>query len=89
MLKTACLQSVAWQNEGLPPLSVAVNMTARQFSDEYLLPDLASILKDTGMNPQLLEIELSEALLIHDVETTLRILTGIKSLGIRIAVDDF
>ncbi len=89
VLKTACMQSVAWQNEGLPPLSVAVNMTARQFSDEYLLQDLAAILKDTGMNPQLLEIELSEALLIHDVETTLRILTGIKSLGIRIAVDDF
>jgi diguanylate cyclase (GGDEF)-like protein len=89
VLKTACLQSVAWQKEGLPPLSVAVNMTARQFSDEYLLQDLASILKDTGMNPQLLEIELSESLLIHDVETTLRILTGIKSLGVRIAVDDF
>ena len=89
VLKTACLQSVAWQNEGLPPLSVAVNMTARQFSDEYLLQDLASILEDTGMNPQLLEIELSESLLIHDVETTLRILTGIKSLGVRIAVDDF
>ena len=89
VLKTACLQSVAWQKEGLPPLSVAVNMTARQFSDEYLLQDLASILEDTGMNPQLLEIELSESLLIHDVETTLRILTGIKSLGVRIAVDDF
>jgi EAL domain-containing protein (putative c-di-GMP-specific phosphodiesterase class I) len=89
VLKTACLQSVAWQNEGLPPLSVAVNMTARQFSDEYLLQDLRSILKDTGMNPHLLEIELSESLLIHDVEMTLRILTGIKSLGVRIAVDDF
>jgi diguanylate cyclase (GGDEF)-like protein len=89
VLKTACLQSVAWQMEGLPPLSVAVNMTARQFSDEHLLQDLASILKDTGINPQLLEIELSESLLIHDVETTLRILAGIKSLGVRIAVDDF
>jgi diguanylate cyclase (GGDEF)-like protein len=89
VLKTACLQSVAWQNEGLPPLSVAVNLTARQFTDEYLLQDLASILKDTGMNPQFLEIELSESLLIHDVETTLRILTGIKSLGVRVAVDDF
>jgi diguanylate cyclase (GGDEF)-like protein len=89
VLKTACLQSVAWQKEGLPPLSVAVNMTARQFSDEYLLQDLRSILKDTGMNPHLLEIELSESLLIHNVETTLRILTEIKSLGVCIAVDDF
>jgi diguanylate cyclase (GGDEF)-like protein len=89
VLKTACSQSVAWQNEGLPPFGIAVNMTARQFLDESLLQDLASILKSTGMNPQLLELELTESLLIHDVENTLRILTGLKSLGIRIAVDDF
>jgi EAL domain-containing protein (putative c-di-GMP-specific phosphodiesterase class I) len=89
VLKTACLQSVAWQNEGLPPLSIAVNLTPRQFLDECLLQDLESILKATGMNPQLLELELAESLLIHDVEDTLRILTGLKSLGIRIAVDDF
>jgi diguanylate cyclase (GGDEF)-like protein len=89
VLKTACSQSVAWQNEGLPAFGIAVNMTARQFLDESLLQDLASILKSTGMNPQLLELELTESLLIHDVENTLRILTGLKSLGIRIAVDDF
>jgi diguanylate cyclase (GGDEF)-like protein len=89
VLKTACLQSVAWENEGLPPLSIAVNLTPRQFLDEYLLQDLESILKATGMNPQLLELELAESLLIHDVEDTLRILTALKSLGIRIAVDDF
>jgi diguanylate cyclase (GGDEF)-like protein len=89
VLNTVCLQSVAWQKEGLPPLGIAVNMTARQFLDEYLLQDLVSLLQATGMNPRLLEIEVKESLLIHDVETTLRILTGIKSLGIRIAVDDF
>ena len=89
VLKTACLQCVAWQNEGLPPFGIAVNMTARQFLDESLLQDLASILQSTGMNPQLLELELTESLLIHDVEKTLRILTALKSLGIRIAVDDF
>jgi diguanylate cyclase (GGDEF)-like protein len=89
VLKAACLQSVAWQKEGLPPLGIAVNMTERQFLDESLLQDLASILQSTGMNPQLLELELSESLLIRDVESTLRILTGLKSLGIRIAVDDF
>ena len=89
VLKTACMQSVEWQKEGLPPLSIAVNMTASQFSDEYLLQDIASILKATGMNPRLLELELSESLLIHDVEKAMRILTGLKALGIRIAVDDF
>jgi diguanylate cyclase (GGDEF)-like protein len=89
VLKTACMQSVEWQKEGLPPLSIAVNMTASQFSDEYLLQDIASILKATGMNPRLLELELSESLLIHDVEKAMRILMGLKALGIRIAVDDF
>src|SRR5579859_5513609 len=89
VLKTACAQSVAWQRDGLPPLSIAINMTARQFSDEYLFQDIVSILRATGMNPRLLELELTERLLISDVENTLRILTALKTLGIRIAVDDF
>jgi len=89
VLKTVCLQSIAWQKQGLPHLSIAVNLTTRQFLDEQLLSDVASILADTGMDPRLLEIELHESLLIRDVENTLRILTGLKTLGVRIAVDDF
>jgi diguanylate cyclase (GGDEF)-like protein len=89
VLRTVCLQNIAWQKQGLPALSIAVNMTARQFLDEQLLNDVASILEETGMAPQLLEIELNESLLIHDVENTMRILTGLKGLGVRIAVDDF
>ena len=89
VLKTVCLQSVAWQKQGLPALSIAVNLTARQFLDEQLTTDVASIVAETGMDPHLLELELNESLLIHDVENTLRILTGLKALGVRIAVDDF
>jgi diguanylate cyclase (GGDEF)-like protein len=89
VLKTACLQSAAWRAQGLPPLSIAVNLTARQFCDEQLLGDIASILAETGMDPRLLEIEITESLMIHDVETTLRILTSLKALGLRIAVDEF
>jgi diguanylate cyclase (GGDEF)-like protein len=89
VLKTVCLQSIDWQKQGLPALSIAVNLTARQFLDEQLLRDVASILAETGMAPHLLELELNEGLLIHDVENTLRILTGLKALGVRIAVDDF
>jgi diguanylate cyclase (GGDEF)-like protein len=89
VLKTVCLQSVSWQRQGLPALSIAVNMTARQFLDEQLLADVASLLTETGMDPHLLEIELNESLLIHNVEKTMRILTGLKGLGVRIAVDDF
>jgi diguanylate cyclase (GGDEF)-like protein len=89
VLKTACVQNVKWQNEGLPPLCIAVNLTPRQFCDESLLTDVAGILEAAGMDPCLLEIEISESLLIHNVENTLQILTGLKALGVRIAVDDF
>jgi diguanylate cyclase (GGDEF)-like protein len=89
VLKTVCSQSVAWQRQGLPRLSIAVNLTARQFTDEHLLQDVTSILKATGMDPRLLELEVTESLLIQDVENTLRILTGLKALGIKIAVDEF
>jgi diguanylate cyclase (GGDEF)-like protein len=89
VLKTACMQSVEWRNQGLPPLSMAVNLTPRQFCDEALLMDVTSIVAATGMDPHFLEVEISESLLIHNVENTLRILTRLKALGIRIAVDDF
>jgi diguanylate cyclase (GGDEF)-like protein len=89
VLKTACLQNVAWQKRGLPPLCMAVNLTARQFYDEGLIPDVCAILKNAGMEPHLLELEFSEALLINRVEDTLRILTALKALRIRIAIDNF
>jgi len=89
VLRTACLQNVAWQNQGLPRLSIAVNLTARQFADEHLLADVTAILAETGMDPHLLELEITESMLIHKVEDTRRILVGLKALGIRIAIDDF
>jgi len=89
VLRTACMQSVAWQNQGLAPLNMAVNLTARQFFDENLLTDLTRILADTGMDAHLLELEISEGLLMRGVERTLHILRGIKDIGVRIAIDDF
>jgi diguanylate cyclase (GGDEF)-like protein len=89
VLQTACLQNVAWQKLGLPRLSIAVNLTARQFSDEHLLRDITSILESTRMEACLLELEIHESLLIQDIERTLRILTQLKALGIKIAIDDF
>jgi diguanylate cyclase (GGDEF)-like protein len=89
VLRTACAQNVAWQSAGVQPLNIAVNLTARQFSDEHLLEDVTAILKATGMDSHLLEFEITEGLLMHDVDATLRILTRLKGLGIRIAIDDF
>lgn len=89
VLSTACRQNVAWQNQGLPHVSMAVNLTARQFYDENLLPDLAAILETSAMDARLLELEISESLLLRDVEKTFRVLSGFKGMGIRIAIDDF
>ena len=89
VLRTACAQNVAWQKAGAPRLNMAVNLTGRQFFDEHLIEDVTAILESTGMDPRLLEFEISERLLIRDVESTLRILTKLKRLGIGIAIDDF
>jgi EAL domain-containing protein (putative c-di-GMP-specific phosphodiesterase class I) len=89
VLRTACLQNVVWQDQGLPHLSMAVNLSPRQFHDEHLIADLTQILADTGMDAQLLELEIHESLLMRDVEKTLSILTQLKEMGIRVAIDDF
>ncbi len=89
VLQTACLQNVAWQEQGVPPLTIAVNLTARQFFDERLLEDVTAILDSTGMDPHLLELEITEGLLIRDVEATLRTLSRLKKVGIRISLDNF
>jgi diguanylate cyclase (GGDEF)-like protein len=89
VLTTACLQNMAWQKQGLPQLSIAVNLTERQFLDEHLVQDVASILQATGMPAQLLELEITESLLIRDAAKTLAVLTPLKALGVRIAADDF
>jgi diguanylate cyclase (GGDEF)-like protein len=89
MLKTACLQNVAWQQQGLPHLSMAVNLSERQFANENLLTDISAVLEETGMEANLLELEIAENLLTLDVKRAMRVLTGLKHLKIRIAVDDF
>jgi diguanylate cyclase (GGDEF)-like protein len=89
VLKEACLQNVAWRKQDLPPLCISVNLSTRQFHDETFLADVASIIHSTGIEPHLLELGITEGLLIRDVEKTLRILKGLKSMGVRIAIDDF
>lgn len=89
VLKTACQQNVAWQKEGCPPLSMAVNLSARQFLDEGLLEDIKSALREADMAPQLLELEITESMIMRDMEQTIGILKDLKQMGVRIAIDDF
>jgi diguanylate cyclase (GGDEF)-like protein/PAS domain S-box-containing protein len=89
VLRTACAQNVEWQRQGLPPVSMAVNISARQFADPDLLNDIAAALRETGMAPELLELELTETMVMHDPARTVEILKQLKAMGIRIALDDF
>jgi diguanylate cyclase (GGDEF)-like protein len=89
VLNTACAQNVAWQREGLPPLSMAVNLSARQFADEDLVRDVAEALQSTGMKPELLELELTESMVIQNAERAGRVLAELKKMGLRLAIDDF
>ncbi|WP_198411342.1 putative bifunctional diguanylate cyclase/phosphodiesterase [Marinimicrobium alkaliphilum] len=86
---TACQQSVDWQANGMPPLSMAINLSARQFIDEHLLDDIKLALEETGMNPDLLELEITESMVMRDVEATVKILKELKAMGVRVAIDDF
>ncbi len=89
VLHTACAQSVAWLREGLPPLHMAVNLSARQFADEDLVKDIAAALETTGLQPELLELELTESMVIQNAERAGRVLAEIKKMGARLAIDDF
>jgi diguanylate cyclase (GGDEF)-like protein len=89
VLKTACMQNMAWQYEGGAPLSMAVNVSPRQFSDKNLLRDVDNALSLSGMAPELLQIEITESMLMLNVERAIQILDALQNLGVRIAIDDF
>jgi diguanylate cyclase (GGDEF)-like protein/PAS domain S-box-containing protein len=89
VLNTACQQAMAWQVSGLPPLVVSVNVSPRQFRQDNVVATIAEALKDSGLPPQYLQIELTEGLAMHDAEHHVHMLGEIKALGVQIAVDDF
>ena len=89
VLKTACAQNVAWQRQGLPPVRMAVNLSLRQLTDEGLLNDIQTTLRETGMSPDLLELEITESMVMHDPSRIIKILSQIKEKGVRLALDDF
>jgi diguanylate cyclase (GGDEF)-like protein len=89
VLATACARNKAWQGRGLPKLSVAVNLSARQFADTMLLAKLTRIIHDSGLDPSLLELEITESVVMSNAECAVSVLEKLKSLGVQIAIDDF
>ncbi len=89
VLQEACRQAVLWQQAGLPELTVAVNLSAMQFRRGNLQQSVVQALSASGLAPALLELELTESLLIVEAEYALEAVRNLKSLGIRFAIDDF
>jgi diguanylate cyclase (GGDEF)-like protein/PAS domain S-box-containing protein len=89
VLQTACAQNKAWQDAGIAPIVVSVNVSARQFRQESLVQTVAEVLQSTGLEPRYLELELTESMVMHDAPQLVAMLDELKELGVKIAVDDF
>ncbi|GAO37372.1 diguanylate cyclase [Sulfuricella sp. T08] len=89
VLHTACRQNREWQEMGLPPVKMAVNLSARQFHQEHLENMVASALATSGLDPRWLELEVTESAIMHDPEEAAATLNKFKEMGVSLAVDDF
>ena len=89
VLQSACAQNKAWQDAGLPPIVVSVNVSPRQFRHENLVRAVAEVLQSTGLEARYLELELTESMVMHDAPHLVAMLDELKSLGVQISVDDF
>lgn len=89
VLQQACMQCAQWNAAGLGPLRVSVNLSVRQLDSPDLVANIAAALKQTGLSPSLLEIELTETLMMTDIDRALHLLQTLRKMGVRVAVDDF
>ncbi|HKY27929.1 MAG TPA: EAL domain-containing protein [Pyrinomonadaceae bacterium] len=88
-LRIACTQCKSWQNAGFDPLRVAVNISARQFQQSGLVETISQVLSETGMDPHLLELELTEGSIMKDPDQAIIKLHELKTMGVHISIDDF
>ena len=89
VLHTACTQNVAWQGNGYPPITMAVNISATQYQSRNFLEVVSLVLTETGLSPSLLELEITETIAMTNAELTKEITNSLQSMGIRQALDDF
>lgn len=89
VLRTACRQVATWRDAGLGPINVSVNLSVRQTRDPHLLHDILDVLRETGVRPGQLELEITESVLMDNVNVNVDLLTRLRYEGIRLAIDDF
>lgn len=89
VLRTACSQNKSWQDLGLPPVRIAVNISATQFRNPLLISQMKKLIKETDLKPKYLELELTENIAINKSSYIVSVLNGLKKLGLYISIDDF
>lgn len=89
VLRTACMQNKVWQDAGYDHIYVSVNISMLQFKQENFVAKVKSILKETGLYPEYLQLEITETVAVSDVKYTVQILNKLRDIGISIAIDDF
>jgi len=89
VLRTACSQNKAWQDRGLPPVRVAVNLSAKQFHLQNLVETVSRVLEESGLDPRWLELEITEHVAFQNAEYTVKMLRQLKKMGIQLSIDDF
>lgn len=89
VLREACRINKHWQDQGFQPLSIAVNISPKQFKHQNMAELVAKVLRETGLDPQYLELEITENVMMDDMESAVTLLNEIREMGVQIAIDDF
>lgn len=88
-LITSCRQAMLWQKEGLPALRLSVNVSAAQFHQQRLIKTVEEALRETGLDPKCLELELTERVIIYDTQASIKTMHELKEMGVGLSIDDF
>ena len=89
MLHTACRQNKAWQDSGLTPINICVNVSPRQFKEKNWVDRIRHALLESGLDARYLELEITESLIMQDAHLAVVVMKQIQQLGVQIAIDDF
>lgn len=89
VMRHACMQNKSWQDAGIPPITVSVNVSARQFKDGKLMHQVADVLRDTGLDARYLELEVTESVIMHDIPQAIETMQALQAMGVQLSIDDF
>jgi len=89
VLRTACQQNKAWQEEGLPPIVIAINLSGQQFKQRNIGDLVKNVLNETNLDPKYIELELTESIIMDNTELYIKAMHVLKEIGIGLVIDDF